>query len=221
MHRRQFLGYALAAPLLIQAPLAWAEEKEDDVSAVEDLMREHGALNRVLLAYEECQRRIRGKGEFLPASLHRSASIVRDFIEGYHEKLEEEFLFPRLEKAGKHADLCRTLKTQHAAGRKITAEILSLSQGNPRKDSLLKLDGHISAFLRMYRPHESFEDTIVFPAFKQVVPRKEYDRLGDLFEEREHKQLGKEGFEGVLEQIDDLEKTLGIHDIRQFTPEVS
>ena len=36
-------------------------QPDEDVSAVEDLMREHGVLRRILLVYEECLRRIETK----------------------------------------------------------------------------------------------------------------------------------------------------------------
>ena len=45
------------------------------------------------------------------------------FVEGYHEKLEEDFVFPKLEKAGKLVDLTQVLRIQHAAGRKVTDAI--------------------------------------------------------------------------------------------------
>ena len=46
-------------------------------------MREHGALNRVLLIYEESLRRLRSKEDFRPELLNQSALIVRNFIESY------------------------------------------------------------------------------------------------------------------------------------------
>lgn len=39
--------------------------------------------------------------------------------------------------------------------------------------------------------------------------------------EREREKLEKEGFKGVLEQVTELEKRLGIHDLAQFTPAVT
>ncbi|AHF17361.1 hypothetical protein NIASO_06125 [Niabella soli DSM 19437] len=30
----------------------------------------------------------------------------------------------------------------------------------------------------MYRPHEAREDTVLFPAFRKIVSRHEYDSLG-------------------------------------------
>ena len=73
----------------------------------------------------------------------------------------------------------------------------------------------------MYRPHESREDTILFPAFHESMSEKEYDQLGEKFEGREHQLFGKAGFEGVIKQIEELEKMFGIYDLVQFTPVTS
>ena len=42
--------------------------------------------------------------------------------------------------------------------------------------------------------------------------------LGETFEDEEHRKFGQEGFEGMVERVALLEKTLGIYDLRQFTP---
>ncbi|MFN8008505.1 MAG: hemerythrin domain-containing protein [Terriglobia bacterium] len=95
-----------------------AENKEADVSPAEDLMREHGVLDRVLLIYDEGLRRLALQQELDPGVLASSAGIVRRFIEDYHEKLEENYLFPRFEKAGKLGGSRRILR-KHQAGRRI------------------------------------------------------------------------------------------------------
>src|SRR5205823_13391670 len=111
------------------ASVAYAEGKvnddkkagaEEDISAPEDLMREHGVLNRILLVYEEGLRRLRDKEDVPPDVFHKPATLVRKFVEDYHEKLEETFIFPEFEKAKKLADLVTVLKAQHEAGRKVT-----------------------------------------------------------------------------------------------------
>ena len=71
-----------------------AVEAAEDIAPPEDLMREHGVLNRILLIYEECLQRIGGQKNLDPAPLAGSAKIIRTFIEDYHEKLEEDQLFP-------------------------------------------------------------------------------------------------------------------------------
>src|SRR5437588_3538088 len=224
--RRSFLEVA-AGGLLAGAVPAWAQtfaakpqtklapekEEEENVAPPEDLMREHGLLNRVLLIYEEVIRRIDGKEQFDPAALTSSAGIIRDFIENYHEKLEEDYLFPRFRKAGKLVDLVDTLQAQHAAGRQLTARILQ-NAGSPSA----KLRADLLAFLRMYRPHEAREDTILFPALRSIVSQHEFDALGEDFERKEHQLFGKEGFEGEVEKVAGIEKQLGIYELAQFTP---
>jgi hemerythrin-like domain-containing protein len=181
---------------------------EEEVSPLEDLMREHGLLNRILLIYDECIRRLDAKAEPPRAAIESAAHIIQRFIEGYHEKLEEEHLFPRFEHAGKLVELVRVLRAQHEAGRKVTAAILK----QPGTAELLR------QFVRMYRPHEAREDTVLFPAFHALVTPKEYDRLGEAFEEREHQLFGKDGFEKMVDEVARLEETLGIGDLARFTP---
>ena len=91
--RRQFVrslpvvGLALTA--MPESLLAQHKQKpdEEEVSINEDLMREHGILKRVLLTYDEIIRRIRAHQDFAPQLVTDGASIIRKFIEEYHEKL--------------------------------------------------------------------------------------------------------------------------------------
>ena len=106
-----------------------------DISPAEDLMREHGVLNRILLIYEESCRRLDGNKDLEPATLAGAAKIIRTFIEGYHEKLEEDHLFPRFEKAGKLVVLVKTLREQHEAGRRLTDHIIQLATPAGFKDA--------------------------------------------------------------------------------------
>jgi hypothetical protein len=85
-------------------------EKEAEVGPPEDLMREHGVLKRVLLIYGEALRRLDAKQDFPPEALSDAAGIIRSFVEDYHEKLEENFLFPRFEKANQLVDLVKVLR---------------------------------------------------------------------------------------------------------------
>jgi hemerythrin-like domain-containing protein len=192
----------------------------EEVSPVEDLMREHGALNRILLVYEESLRRIRVREGMDPDLLRQAATIVQDFIEKYHEKLEEEYVFPRLKRANRLGETVDTLLTQHQAGRRLTAIIITSSTPARFRNAsdLGSVASAMEQFIHMYRPHAAREDTVVFPEFKKVVTPEEYDKLGDLFEDREHQLFGKEGFEGVLAKITGIEKALAINDLSSFTP---
>src|ERR1043165_1927266 len=121
---------AAGAGLLASVPsIAFGQAINPDkgVTAPEDLMKEHGVLNRCLLIYEEGIRRIHAKQEISPNVFHHTAQLIRKFVEEYHEKNEEKYIFPVFEKHGKLADLVATLKSQHKAGRKVTARVIQLS----------------------------------------------------------------------------------------------
>jgi len=198
------------------------EEKEIEVGPPEDLMREHGVLKRVLLIYGEALRRLEAKQDFPPDALADAAGIIRSFIEDYHEKLEEDFLFPRFEKANQLVDLVKVLRTQHQAGRRVTditmrfANLQSLKNDSERA----QLIASMQQFIRMYNPHEAREDTVLFPAFRKIVSPHEFDSLGEDFEKKEDELFGEDGFEKVVDKVAGIEKHLGIYDLAQFTPKI-
>lgn len=230
LNRRNFLlQSSMVAPALLvpaavaqQMPRANGDKDESDkVSPAEDLMREHGVLNRVLLVYDHYVHLLAEKKPFDGSILVNAADIVRHFVEEYHEKLEEDYLFPRFRKAKKLVGLVDTLQAQHKAGRELTAKIRELAGVASLKyvstDSE-KLADALNAFLRMYRPHEAREDTVLFPAFRSIVSPHEYDAVGEDFEKKEDQLFGEEGFFKVVDQIAGLEKRLGIYELAQFTP---
>lgn len=224
--RRRFLrGAAPAAgTMLLPVVSAWQakknEESADDVSTNEDLMREHGILKRVLLAYDEIIRRIHSRQDFSPHAVTDGATIIRKFIEDYHEKLEEDHLFPRFRKAGKLVDLVDVLYTQHQAGRRLTDRILHTASSLKTQDDRNRLAADLEAFNRMYAPHEAREDTVLFPELHHIVSPREYDALGEQFDAIEHKTFGGDGFDIYLDKVATLEKDLGIYDLAKFTPKV-
>lgn len=217
-------GLALPlSALAIQKPAPKAapkkkEEAEEDVSTNEDLMREHGVLNRILLIYDEAMRRIQANEKFDPTVVAKSAGLIKSFIEDYHEKLEEDHIFPRFEQSGsKLTELTVNLRAQHAAGRILTQRIAAAAKSGDTQ----ALNKAMAAFNRMYRPHESREDTVLFPALHKVVSKHEYDAMGEQFEQIERKTFGGDGFDMAVDQVTELEKQFDIYDIAKFTPDVS
>jgi len=199
------------------------EDKDEDkeVSPPEDLMQEHGLLNRILLIYDTCRLQLVNKTSFAKDALLSAATILRTFVEDYHEKQEEDYLFPRFRKANQQTDLVAVLLQQHKAGRAITDQLTQLCKtGNLTDAENQKIAGLLSDFNRMYRPHEAREDTILFPAFRTLVSKHEYAALGEEFESNEQKKFGKDGFETMVAKVADIEKTLGIYDLAQFTPQL-
>jgi hemerythrin-like domain-containing protein len=229
--RRQFIGNGIkialvsgiaGVSLLSSCSDKEKQEKEKDgekkVAPPEDLMQEHGVLNRLLLVYDTCRIHLINKETFPMETITNSADIIRKFVEDYHEKQEENYLFPRFEKANQLTDLVAILRKQHTAGRTITDQIAQLSKvKSPTDAENQKLIQLLTDFNTMYRPHEAREDTVLFPAFRKIVSDHEYDALGEDFEENEHKLFGDDGFEAMVNKVADIEKILGIYDLAQFT----
>jgi hemerythrin-like domain-containing protein len=215
--RRRFVAGATVG--LLATGVRGAEKETEEVAPGEDLMREHGVLRRVMLVYDEAIQRLNSRQKVPLDVVAAGAGIIRRVIEDYHEKLEEDFLFPRFEQAGKLTDLVTVLRTQHKAGRDVTAEVLKLAKGPVRTDADRQhLAGRLRAFTRMYRPHAVREDTVLFPAFHDLVGQKAYMELGEQFEDREKRVLGESGFEGAVKEVAKLETALDIHDLAKFTP---
>lgn len=222
--RRDFLkatataaGLALAGCATTKAARAASGAEghdEAEVTPGEDLMQEHGVLERVLLIYDEASRRIEHDEKLDLGVLTRAADVVRRFIQDYHELHEEQFVFPRLQKAGRENELVDVLLRQHQRGRELTDEIVRRA-AEPASPELARA---LRGFARMYRPHAAREETVLFPAFRDVVGRSGYRELGEQFEEKEHELFGEHGFETTVAEVARLESALGIADLAGFTP---
>lgn len=100
--RRAFLALAGASALFAACRKGGDADKdkdkdEDEVGAVEDLMREHGVIRRVLVVYRSSASRLRASAASVAAEpLQRAAKLLRAFGEDYHERqLEEAHIFRR------------------------------------------------------------------------------------------------------------------------------
>ena len=194
--RRRFLAGVGASGAGFLLAGCGKKEESKEVTAIEDLMREHG-----------------------PGALQKTAKLFRDFGEEYHEKkLEEAYIFPAVRQAGgeaaRYPDI---LIAQHQRGREVTDYILSLSLAKLGAGKAGTLAQALESFVRMYRAHAAREDTIVFPAWKQALTAKRLDELNDKFEEIEHQQFGEDGFEKAVRRISEIESELGLADLARFT----
>jgi len=222
--RRLFLASAAVGALWLGcskspkgAAAPAAEPGDDEVTPVEDLMREHGVLRRVMYLYDEAAQRFEARAEVPLDALAGCAGIIRHVIEDYHEKLEEDFLFPRYEKAGKLADLTAVLRRQHVAGRALTEQIAALAKAPLADADRAKLAATLRRFNHMYRPHAAREDTVLFPALRGLVGKKEYEDMGEQFEDKEKSMLGDHGFEKAVEEVSRLEQAFGLDDLAKLT----
>ena len=193
-----------------------------DVTATEDLMREHGVMRRALIVYREAAARLRqDPNSITPDVLEKTALLFRVFGEDYHEKkLEESFILPLVKKFRSAADAyVDVLLLQHARGREITDYILSVTKGDriPSNDTSTLITA-LDAFARMYDSHAAIEDTIVFPAWKSSLGESELDELGAKFEEIEMEHFGdSQGFESAVARMQEIEASMGLSDLATFT----
>lgn len=192
-----------------------------EVTAAEDLMREHGILRRALLVYQEAATRLRhDPGSIPPDTLEKAANLFRVFGEDYHEKkIEEVFVFPIVKKSpGAPATYVDILLAQHDRGREITDYVLTLTREDRiPSNSVEPLARALESFVRMYEHHAAIEDTVVFPVWKAAVGEAELDALAAKFEDIGSEHFGGDGFETALRRMEEIETSLGLSNLEMFT----
>jgi hemerythrin-like domain-containing protein len=173
------------------------------------------------LIYDEIAHRLRCCKDFPPGVLAEASGMVRRFLQDHHEKLEEELLFPRFEQSGQHVALVTILRQQHAAGRQLLDLISGLATPETAKNMIegARLTVYLNLFTRLYRPHTAREDTVLFPALRTIVTPREFNSLSKQFQDQQTR-LGPDGYEKLNTEISDLEKSLNLHDLPQFTPKL-
>jgi hemerythrin-like domain-containing protein len=217
--RRQTIVSLAACGTVLLGASACSKD-EEDVGAVEDLMREHGVIRRAILVYRYAATKLRAGEALDPQPLQRTATLFRNFGEDYHErKLEEEHIFPALRKANSPAaSYVDVLKAQHDRGREITDYLMDAISKGTLTSSAEQVANALAALELMYEHHAAREDTVVFPAWKATMTRHQLDEMGDRFEDIEKQQFGKDGFDDAVKQIGEIEQALGLADLAQFTP---
>ena len=101
--RRALLRAGIAAASVALFSHAWAENEQqgehaEEVTPPEDLMREQVSSTGCCSSMTRRSGRLSANEDFDPAVISDFAKLVQDFIENYHERSEEDFLFPRFRK---------------------------------------------------------------------------------------------------------------------------
>jgi hemerythrin-like domain-containing protein len=198
-----------------------AAATEGEVTANEDLMREHGIIRRALFVYSAASVRARHASSSIPlTSLLDTAKLFREFAEDYHERgLEEAHIFPvvRMLKTPV-SQLPDVLLAQHQRGREITDYIHKVAAGRALAASEAeRFAATLDAFVAMYGPHAAREDTVLFPAWKAALGDKNYDEMGEQFEDLEQRMFGHDGFDDALDRIVKIEAAFGLSDLAAVT----
>ena len=210
----------LATPAVAQqAPATKTKATEGGITATERLMRDSGVLLRILAIYDAGARRLGGGEDIEPAIFTQAAETMRDFIHDYHEKSEEDYIFPRFKKAGRMVELVDVLQVQHTAGRKLTDRILQTAEpSRANKEQRTAMTDAMQATIALYRPHTAREDTNIFPTLRSLTTPNEFEELGETLEKAEVAKFGSDGFEKMAKRIEQIEKRIGTDDLAQVTP---
>lgn len=195
---------------------------DDDVVARppapgEELMTEHGVLKRLLLVYRAAAEQLAAGASPPVGVVVDAAQLIRDYVESFHEGLEEAYVFPRVRDA--HPDLVRTLLVQHDRGRHLTTDIATAAALDlTRPETRSALQTWLEQFVRMYEPHEAWEDTVIYPGLRASTSQRELDLLAERFAELEQRHYGDAALQQMLDRVSGLEEQLGIGDLAAFTP---
>lgn len=212
--RRNLLFAGATAALAVACKRGKDEEsEEEEVTPSEDLMREHGVLRRILYVYDEARDRLMAGTDVPLEALGNAAALMQRFIHDYHEKMEEQHVFPVFEHAQKLAKMTAVLRVQHQQGRALTAEIAKLAAGGLDEGKKAQLVANLRKCRHTYAAHAAREDTELFPELRGLVGGKAYDELGETMEDAEHEMLGEGGFEGAVKTISEIERAFGVADL--------
>lgn len=225
MGRRSMLKQVGAAGLGAMAVSGVAEADEHGgygkafVPPTEEVMREHGIVHRLLMVYNELARRL-NREEDVPSLVLNANRLVDGFVENFHEELEEGLIFNEFRRAGSHTDLVKELSKQHRLGRRIAQKAYFLAgKADPMADSTRRqLIRACRIYARMYRAHAAYEDSVLLPALRDIVSEDKFREIGEQYKEQEMERLGSSGLAGTLEELAEIEKTLGIGGLEAFTP---
>lgn len=215
------VGIGLAvAPTSASASTAELDAAAKPTPTTEELMVEHGLLKRTILVYREFMRRVAASQPVSRALVLSSTQVIQDFIHGFHEPLEEGYVFPVVQRT--MPQVIADLLVQHARGREQTQIILTAAAAG-KASVITGAASHAVAeamdkFVIMYEPHESWEDTQVFPALRAASTGTQIVQLANHFASLQNQQFGPNAFAGMLEKVEASEKALGIYGLSMYTP---
>jgi hemerythrin-like domain-containing protein len=221
--RRRFIIGAATATLPVLATNAHAQKTANArATANEDLMHEHGLVTRVMLIYGRAISLLNENQNIDPALIGGAAQIMARVIHGHHEQEEEQILFPVVEKRQELSNLVQTLRGQHSAARGITATIgnnltRARLQDQARRRELINA---MQNFINMYEPHGAYEDTVIYPAFRNALSAAEYDKVSERFAANERQINGDDGLAKIVRQLSDIEGALGV-DLARYTRQMT
>lgn len=219
--RRSFLTHAgaIIGGALVAPPGFATDAATPGCGVTTKLMHDHGLILRVLLIYGAFRDRLNEGNNPDPKLLTPVLNLVSTAVHGYHERVEEEVVFERLRGEDAHEEVISRLAGQHSIGRELTATIgRGADPGSGRALGNDRFAEALNDFIVLYAPHEAREDTVIFPAFQKQVSADEMAAMQEGTAKRERKVLGEDWFPQAVQQVAEVERALGIHELQVREP---
>jgi len=184
------------------------------MSATEELMTEHRAIERMLAVLEAAAGRLDAGERVRPDVLREAVDFVRNFADRCHHGKEEDNLFPRLEELGvpREGGPLGVMLFEHDEGRTYIGAIADAVDDYERGDEAAArtIARNARGYVELLRGHIQKEERVLFPMAEEVLSADDQRSLEESFERIETEVMGAGVHERYHQMLDELERELGL-----------
>lgn len=177
----------------------------------EELALEHGMLNRILLVLNNM---IMAPDSGPRPNLNiftMACAIMKQLVDLRHMSYEEESIYPLYDNDPEMGDIIRTLRAQHAEGRKFVDRMNTISRsGTPSPQAIEELKRDFVSFQTMMTAHAGFEETILFPYMMGTLSDEQMKDLKMKGIKQEESLMGPNATQKAYDMLVDLENAASV-----------
>ncbi len=182
------------------------------MTATQELMTEHRAIERMLAVLEAAAGRIEAGEKVRPDLFREVVGFVRNFADRCHHGKEEENLFPRLEARGVSSSggPIGVMLSEHEEGRGLISAIAGAVEAYARGDAVAArtIAESARAYVELLRGHIWKEENVLFPMADEVLNAEDQGDLVERFERIETEVMGPGVHERYHKLLDALEREM-------------
>jgi hemerythrin-like domain-containing protein len=184
------------------------------MTATEELMTEHRAIERMLAVLEAAVARLEAGERVRPELFREAVDFVRNFADRCHHGKEEDNLFPRLEELGvpREGGPLGVMLFEHDEGRAFIGAIADAVDAYERGDEAAArtITRNARGYVGLLRGHIQKEERVLFPMADEVLSADDQRSLAESFERIETEVMGAGVHERYHKMLDELERELGL-----------
>ena len=184
------------------------------MTATQELMTEHRAIERMLAVLDAAAGRLEAGERVRPEVFREAVEFVRNFADRCHHGKEEDNLFPRLEELGvpREGGPLGVMLFEHDEGRAYIGAIAGAVDAYERGDeaAAVTIASNARGYVALLRGHIQKEERVLFPMADQVLSADDQRTLAEGFERIETEVMGAGVHERYHQMLDDLERELGL-----------